>query len=480
MHCKELTILQINDLHGYMDPHPELYWQGTQPVFKTAGGLARISSIFKEERDKNRGGVVALDNGDTIHGTYPVVKSRGDVLVPILNELQLDGWTAHWDFAYSTAYLKKFSEKLDHPLLAVNCYEDTTGELVFKPLRIIEREGISIGVIGIAAVIVDELMPEGFSEGIHLTIGENELTRWVKYLREVRRVDLVIVVSHLGYPQELQMLSRVDGIDVFLSGHTHNRVRRPHIVNGAIIIQSGCHGSFIGRIKLKLAPGGVKKLDHRLIDIHEGIKPDPDVQEMVDKAKDPDREMLGEVLGETKTDLHRNLVMEAPMDNFLLQAIQGHTKSELIFSNGWRYGAPIPKGKITRGNLWNIIPVNPPIETCDITGKEVWNMMEDNLERTFAHDPYNQKGGYVKRCLGLNLYFKIENPEGKRINELFVDGKPVKMSKIYRASYVTRQGVRPGFGRNKETLDIKAIEVLENYLEKGPVEAPLRNTIVPI
>ena len=156
--------------------------------------------------------------------------------------------------------------------------------------------------------------------------------------------------------------------------------------------------------------------------------------------------MLDEVVGETLTDLHRNLVMESPMDNLLLQAIQSYTSADLAFSNGWRYGAPIPRGKITMENLWNIIPVNPLVSVCEINGKEVWDMMEMNLERTFAPDPYDQMGGYVKRCMGLNLYFKIENPEGKRINRLFINGKPYRPDKTYRACYVTRQGVRPGFG----------------------------------
>jgi 2',3'-cyclic-nucleotide 2'-phosphodiesterase (5'-nucleotidase family) len=474
------TILQLNDLHGYMEPHPELYWHGAQSVYKTAGGLARISSIFKEAREENRDGVITLDNGDTIHGTYPVVKSKGDALVPLLNELGFDAWTAHWDFAYTAPYLEDFKEKLNYPLLAINCYGDEKGKLFFEPYRVVERKGLSIGIIGIAAVIVDEVMPEGFSEGVHLTLGEDELRRWVEYLREIRGVDLIIVFSHLGYPQELKLLSRIDGIDVFLSGHTHNRVRYPKIVNGAMIIQSGCHGSFIGRIDLRIGSDGGKRFQHRLIDVNEDVIQDPVVQEMVDKAMEPHRGLLSEVVGETKTDLHRNLVMESPMDNLLLQALKDYTGAEMAFSNGWRYGAPIPRGPITRGELWQIIPVNPPLETCEITGEEVWDMMEMNLQRTFARDPYNQKGGYVKRCLGLNLYFKIENPEGKRINRLFINGKPVDMDKIYTACYVTRQGVRPGFGDNKETLDVNAIDVLEEYLEQGPVDAPLQNTIVPI
>jgi 2',3'-cyclic-nucleotide 2'-phosphodiesterase (5'-nucleotidase family) len=191
--------------------------------------------------------------------------------------------------------------------------------------------------------------------------------------------------------------------------------------------------------------------------------------------------MLEEVVGETITDLHRNLVMESPMDNLLLKAVKHHTEAELAFSNGWRYGAPIPKGPIDVGNLWQIIPINPSVNVCDITGKEIWDMMELNLDRTFAQDPYEQMGGYVKRCMGLNLYFKVENPKGKRINRLFINGKPYSPKKNYRACYLTEQGIRPEFGSNKKNLEDKAIQVLKKYIEEeGQVQSPLRNTIVPI
>ena len=477
----KITILQLNDLHGYLEAHPEFYWEGDHKVFRTAGGVAHISGLFKEIREENPGGVIALDNGDTIHGTYPVVTSNGEVLEPILNELRLDGWTVHWDFAYGSKYLKEFSQKLNYPLIAINCYQKDNDKLYFEPYRTIERHGLKIGVIGIAATIVDKMMPKGFSEGVRLTIGEEELKHWVKHLREEERVDLVVMLSHNGFPQEMKMIRNVEGVDICLSGHTHHRIREAVVVNRTIVIQSGCHGSFIGRIDINVESKKVKSFQHKLIDIHDGIQPDPVVDEIVQRALDPHREMLSERVGETKTDLHRNLVMEAPMDNLLLQALVDLTGAELAFSNGWRYGAPITRGPITVNDLWNIIPVNPPVSVCSIKGSEVKEMMELNLERTFAADPYDQMGGYVKRCLGLNLYFKVENPPGSRIMRLFINGKPVDNDKTYRACYVTRQGVRPGFGSNKEDLDIDAITALRSYLEKfSPIEAAFRNTIIPI
>jgi hypothetical protein len=90
-------------------------------------------------------------------------------------------------------------------------------------------------------------------------------------------------------------------------------------------------------------------------------------------------------------------------------------------------------------------------------------------------------GGYVKRCLGLNIYFKVENPEGTRIQEFFVNGKRVNMSKTYNACFVTTQGIPEKYGKDRKSLEINAINVLTEYLEKNKsVSAELRRTIIPI
>src|SRR6056297_2972007 len=108
-------------------------------------------------------------------------------------------------------------------------------------------------------------------------------------------------------------------------------------------------------------------------------------------------------------------------------------------------------------------------------------MMEVNLERTFAPDPYEQKGGYVKRSAGINLYFKIENPAGERIQKLFVKGEEVDFDRIYDVVFVTSQGVRTKYGNERKKLGINAIENLQRYLNKVKrVEPKFRNTIVGV
>ena len=298
---RHLTILQINDLHGYLEPHPEAFRGQGRFNYRTCGGLARIAGIFKRVRNERPGEVLALDNGDTFHGTFVAGQSQGEVMLPLMNALGFAAMTLHSEFAYGPAQVRKLAGGLGYPALAINIYDQVSGQLVFDPSCVVERGGLRIGIIGIASNIVDKSMPPSYSEGVHFTLGNTELPGHIERLRNSEKVDLVVVLSHLGFAQDAKLAAEVPGIDALISGHTHNRLYRPVRVGRTPIIQSGCHGSFVGP-------------------------------------------------------LDRATSLEAFMDNVLLDAIAAAAGTRLAFSNGWRYGAPILPGDVTMEHLWNIVP----------------------------------------------------------------------------------------------------------------------------
>jgi len=278
--------------------------------------------------------------------------------------------------------------------------------------------------------------------------------------------DLVLLLSHLGYPQDVKMLQQHPGIDVCISGHTHNRIDRLEKVNGAYIMQSGSHGSFLGKLELTIGENGVVEATHELVTVHEDIEEHLAMKAIIEKVLEPHRDMLAGPVGQTNVMLHRNTGLESPMDNLLLKALLEATGAQLAFSNGWRYGVPIRPGVITLKDLYRIIPVNPKVSTVTLTGNELWNMLEENLENTYSKEAFSQMGGYVKRAMGIKAYIKIENSKGTRIQKLFAAGEAVLPDKTYRAVFVTEQGVPAKFGTDRKNLDISAIHALENYLKK--------------
>lgn len=380
---RRLTIFQMNDTHGYVEPHRELVWDAHQPRFPVLGGYARIKSLLEKARLENPGGVIALDNGDTFHGTYPAVASKGFGLVPLVNELRLDAMTAHWEFAWGPQHFLELARKLDHQVLAANCYEIGTGERPFAATMIVERAELRIGIVGLAATIIDKSMPPHFSTGFRFTNGIEETDEAVDRLRREDQVDVVVVLSHLGFPQDMELADQVNGIDVILSGHTHNRLERPAYVGKTIIIQSGCHGSFIGLLDLDVEGGRVVGHRHRLVPVDESTVCDPTMERLVNDLLAPHRSMLDEIVGATSIGLHRGTTLYAPMDDLLLASIADAGGTDIAFSNGWRYGAPVPPGPLTMNDLWNFVPTNPPVSVVKMTGSEIVEMMEKtSSERT--------------------------------------------------------------------------------------------------
>jgi 2',3'-cyclic-nucleotide 2'-phosphodiesterase (5'-nucleotidase family) len=402
-------------------------------------------------------------------------------LLPILNSLGLDAMTAHWEFAYGPATFKQRAAELGYPMLAINAYDQATKERLLPPYSVKEIGALRIGLVGIASNIVDKTMPPSYSEGLEFTLGREELPPIIDVLRTQEKVDLIILVSHLGFPQDMKLLSEVQGIDICLSGHTHNRLYEPVLQGRTLVIQSSCHGSFLGRLDLELVGKQIVDYRHQLIEVEANINPDPAVDDLVRHALAPYQEELSTVVGKTTTALNRATTLESTMDNFLLQALLESTGTELAFSNGWRFGAPIIPGEVTVNDLYNMIPMNPPISTVELTGEEIVAMLEENLERTFARDPYDQMGGYVKRSLGFNVYIKIENPPGQRVQQVFVGDERLQPGRHYPAAFVTEQGVAHKYGRNRRQHTERIIEALRAYLARHrPLRAELRGTFVAV
>ncbi|HML31113.1 MAG TPA: 5'-nucleotidase C-terminal domain-containing protein, partial [Hyphomicrobium sp.] len=241
-----------------------------------------------------------------------------------------------------------------------------------------------------------------------------------------------------------------------------------------------CHGAFVGRLDLSVGDGGVRLERHELVALDDAVEPDPAMAALVEGVMAPLRERLSVPVGNVGTALHRNTILDCTMDDLLLAALCHVSGCKIAFSNGWRYGAPIPAGPVTMNDLWNIIPVNPPVSTVTMTGEEIRTMMEQNLDRTFCADPFGQMSGYVKRFCGLTIFAKIENPFGSRIVEIFADEEKLGPQTDYEVAFVTAQGVPGRFGRDRGQMPMTAIEALQIYLAESVPHATTAGRVVPI
>lgn len=260
-----------------------------------------------------------------------------------------------------------------------------------------------------------------------------------------------------------------------------NRLNSPIKIGNSILIQSGCHGSFLGRLDLEIINGNIVDFKHELITVNDKIDEDKDIQNIVAGIFEPYEEKLNKIVGETKTLLSRHLALESTMDNFLLKSISHATGNKICFSHGWRCGVPISTGKITLNDLYNIVPMNPKIINVQMKGYEILELLETKLNKTYNINPFGQTGGYVQRAIGIKAYIKIENPNMHRIQKLFIENEELDAQKTYNASYITEQAVPKYLGENREQLNITAIDAMKSYLNyKGEICEEYLNTFVLI
>ena len=179
------------------------------------------------------------------------------------------------------------------------------------------------------------------------------------------------------------------------------------------------------------------------------------------------------IVGESTCTLHRYAMFESTMDNLLLDATAAAAGTTVALSNGWRYGAPIAAGPLTEWDLWNIVPANPPVSVVTLTGRQLRELLEKNVEATFACDPWEQRGGYLKRSRGIEMLLKLENPAGQRIQQLTIRGERVDDGLTIEAAFLGEQAVPPSVGANRREVGVGAVDALRQYVRAQKIVSPV-------
>ncbi|KXG42941.1 bifunctional metallophosphatase/5'-nucleotidase [Tepidibacillus decaturensis] len=461
----QLTIIQQNDSHSHIEPHWEGFY-GREIRYDMTGGFARIAQYVKQQREKNPN-LLFIDNGDLFHGTGPALLSKGETLIPVVSNLGLDAWVpGNWDYAYGPKQLQNLANRLPFSTIACNVFDSVHGIPLFLPYIVKEMQGLKVGMIGLTFPYEDQTMPPSFSEGLSFTLGLEVLPKYIEHLRTKEKVDLVILIEHIGLPLSQKLATLVTGIDVILSGHSHDRIKRPMKINNTLIIQSGSHASFLGQLDLKISNGKIIDYTHQLIPLlTDQFEEDPLIKELVDQAIIPYQNLQENVVGKTTIPLHRMFLLETPMDHFITDAYMHHINADISFSHGWRYGVPVLPGSITMKDIWQIIPSNPELFTVEVEGRELMQILEKNLTSVYASDPFQQMGGYILRSTGLYIAFKPYNGEGNRIEYVEVNGEPLKLDKSYKIIGAGQQDFRE-LGSRRKFLGIKSHDAIVQYLKE--------------
>ncbi len=402
------------------------------------GGVDRLATLIGAIRAERPGKTLLLDGGDTWQGSYTSLATRGADMVEVMNALGVEAMTAHWDFTYGTERVEELIGELAFPFLAGNVRDTEWDEEVFDAVATFERGGVKIAVIGQAFPYTPVANPRYLIPNWSFGIREKLIRKRVEQAR-AEGAGLVVLLSHNGFDTDRKLASRVSGIDVLLSAHTHDAVPVALEIDGTIMISSGSHGKFLSRLDLDVRDGRVAGYRFRLIPVlSDAIAPDPEMAALIGKIRAPFDTELGRVLGRTESLLYRRGNFNGTFDDLICRALIEERDAEIALSPGFRWGATLLPGQdITVEDVYSQTAITyPNAYRSEFTGAFLKEILEDVADNLFNPDPYYQQGGDMVRVGGMAYAIDIAKPIGQRISDMTLlrSGKPIEADRSYVVS----------------------------------------------
>ncbi len=399
------------------------------------GGLDRVATVLKAIR-ADRPDALVLDGGDTWQGSLTALRTEGRDMVAFMNALGTEAMTSHWEFTLGIDRVTEIVEnELNFPFLGANIFDAEWDEPAYTPYEMFERGGTKVAVIGQAFPYLPIANPSWMFPGLSFGVREERMAEVVQEVRDAG-AEVVVVLSHNGFDVDRKMASQVPGIDVILTGHTHDALPAPVQVGNTYLIASGSHGKFVSRVDLDVRDGAMQGLRHKLIPIFSDvIEPDAEMAAMIEEQRAPFAEDLSEVLGTTELLLFRRGNFNGTWDDLICDALLSEREADIALSPGFRWGASVlPGQEITREDVFNATAMSyPEAYRTEMTGDTLHLVLEDVADNLFNPDPYYQQGGDMVRVGGMGYRIDVTKEQGKRITDmtLLKTGEPIDPSKTY-------------------------------------------------
>jgi 2',3'-cyclic-nucleotide 2'-phosphodiesterase (5'-nucleotidase family) len=449
-----VSILQTTDVHCQIHPHDELFWEENQIKFRKTGGYAQLATYFEKLRKKNPN-TFLMDTGDMFQGSELSVKTTGEAFVPILNALNYDLYLpGNWEVIYGKRKMQTLMGALNAPKICANLYHDLgegkRGELVFQPYHIWHVAGVKIGFLGYTDHLVPLRQSPNYSKGIVYTKPEENLAYYVDVLKNQEQCQFIAIIGHLGLSQQINLanLPECEGVNYILGGDTHERVRKPIQCKYAKVVEPGAFGSFIGKLDLTIKNGKVIADSYSLLEVKESeLKPNKQVLELIKEKEHIYEKDINKIVGYSTIPLYRYFVVENPIDTLIVDALKWKfPEINIALSNGFRFCPPrstrdetgnVP---IHNGFIYDMLPVDSTVRTGVVTGQQLKDWLEKELNNVFAKDASKRFGGWVIKFKGMKVDFRAFDSLGNRVESILVDEKPLDLLAEYSVLACERDG----------------------------------------
>ncbi|GIQ70294.1 bifunctional metallophosphatase/5'-nucleotidase [Xylanibacillus composti] len=450
-----LTILATSDIHGSVYP-TDYRSDAEQNV-----GLAKLAAAIRRERQLDPD-LLLIDNGDLLQGTplatYCAKHNREQIhpVIRALNHLQYDAAVVgNHEFNFGQALLRQAIRDSRFPWLAANIIDSKTGDPAFGPPYIIrEVHSVKIAIVGLTTHFVPNWEQPKHIAGLHFENSLQALKRWADHIRSMEQPDVLIAAYHGGFECDLDtgvqlesatgenqgfaMLESVEGIDVMITGHQHRLIAG--VWNDTAIIQPGCFGQALGKVRLKLRRSGngwqLEERQAELIAV-EG-EADPQILALCREDEEQTQAWLDQPLGRTEGDLRirdpfRARLAKHPFAE-LLNRIQMEASGVRISCTAFmHHEAPGFSERITMREVLANYPFANTLKVLRLSGEDIRQALERSASyftldadgRPAVHPsflaPKPQHYNY-DMWEGIEYELDVRRPIGQRVVKLLAAG----------------------------------------------------------
>jgi sulfur-oxidizing protein SoxB len=441
--------------------------------FGPMGGADRIATIIKAIRAERPGRCLLLDGGDTWQGAWTNLQTKAADMVAVQKALGVEAMVGHWEFAYGADRVTELAKSLGFPFLAGNIQDREWNEDVFPTHAMFDRGGVKIAVIGQAFPYTPIANPRWMFPDWEFGIKEERIAARVQAARD-EGAGLVVLLSHNGFEVDRKLAARVPGIDVILTGHTHDALPQPVQIGRTLLIATGASGKFISRLDLDVQGGRVAGYRHALIPLFSNaITPDTEMAALVRGLREPYAADLARVVGRTESLLWRRGNTAGTWDDVICDALLEQRDAEIAFSPGFRWGTTLlPDTDITAEDVWAQTAITYPAAYRSVMkGAAIKALLEDIADNLFHPDPFYQQGGDMVRSAGITFTLDVAAGAGQRISNLRLkqSGQPLEASRDY---------VVAGWASINQGVEGPPIwDLVFRHLARGPLNVTPRQDI---
>jgi len=479
-----LRILHTNDVHARYEQTLE---DGSTCVSKAAtdgkcvGGAARLATKLKELRANAN--AIYLDAGDQFQGTlfYNMYKEKAPLR--ILGLLRPEAQTlGNHEFDDGPVVTARYLAAVGRPVVSANI--DVSGEPAFAaPIpasTVLEVGGHKVGLVGLTTVET----PISSSPGKTIVFKpELDSLRLAVDDLKAKGVDKIIALTHIGYADDVELASVIDGVDVFVGGHSHTLLSNtdkkaygpyPTVTKSksgepVLIVQTGFAGVHLGQLDIVFDDKGVlKSWSGDAAILAASVPQDPEVKAAVDEMAGPLAELRAKTVGETAIDLpntecrYKECAIGDQIADAILDAAR-EAGATMVVTNGGGVRSGFQTGPITMGQAMEVLPFSNTVAWADVTGAALLADLENGVSR--AHDMTLSGTGRFPQVAGLRFVFDVRLPVGSRVTKVEVKGDgdawaPLDPAKTYRVG--TNNFTRSGGD------DYKGFAAAKTFYDFGP------------